>query len=262
MRDHIERHPELVAKVGTVFQFKLSSPDSAWTLDLKSCKGAVSQGAGEKPDCTLELTDADFVGMATGKLDAQKLYFGGKLKISGNVMASQKLEFLKKIDPEQAKAAVIAYRSGKGGATAAASAPAKGDAPAAASAPKAASASKGAGGGPGALAVIEALREALAARPELAKEVDGVLAIRVTAPESAWALDLTAGKAEVRQGAAQGAAATLTLAEEDLVALAKGAADARDLFLRGKLRIDGDVRVAQRLGFLKGLFHAGAGAQA
>jgi len=187
-------------------------------------------------------------------------------------MASQKLEFLKKIDPEQAKAAVIAYRSGKGGAPAAASAPAtasapaKGDAeasaPSAPSAPKAASASKGAGGGPGALAVIEALREALAARPELAKEVDSVLALRVTAPESAWALDLAGGKAEVRQGAAQGAAATLTLAEEDLVALARGAADARDLFVRGKLRIDGDVRVAQRLGFLKGLFHAGAGAQA
>ena len=44
------------------------------------------------------MSDADFMDMCTGKADAQKLYFGGKLKISGNVMASQKLDFLKKID--------------------------------------------------------------------------------------------------------------------------------------------------------------------
>ena len=41
--------------------------------------------------------------MVAGKADPQKLYFGGKLKISGDVMASQKLMFLKKIDPKQAR---------------------------------------------------------------------------------------------------------------------------------------------------------------
>ena len=57
----------------------------------------MTAGAEGQAECTLELSDADFFGMATGKLDPQKLYFSGKLKISGNIMASQKLTFLQKI---------------------------------------------------------------------------------------------------------------------------------------------------------------------
>jgi 3-hydroxyacyl-CoA dehydrogenase/3a,7a,12a-trihydroxy-5b-cholest-24-enoyl-CoA hydratase len=45
----------------------------------------------------------------------------------------------------------------------------------------------------------------------------------------------------------------LTLADEDLLALAKGTVAARELFQRSKLRVDGEVRVAHRLGFLKNL---------
>src|SRR5439155_6369405 len=81
---HFEKNPALVEKVKTVFQFKLASPDATWTIDAKN--GKVASGAGEKPDVTLELSDADFMAMCTGKADPQKLYFSGKLKISGNVM--------------------------------------------------------------------------------------------------------------------------------------------------------------------------------
>ncbi|MBL0197125.1 MAG: SCP2 sterol-binding domain-containing protein [Myxococcales bacterium] len=62
--------------------------------------------------------------MTSGKADPQKLYFGGKLKISGNVMASQKLTFLKKIDPAAAKE-VVAKLRGAGGARAPRRAPAR-----------------------------------------------------------------------------------------------------------------------------------------
>jgi hypothetical protein len=64
----------------TVFQFKLTNPDSAWVIDLKQRQGRRRAPSG-KADCTLELADADFLGMASGKADPQKLYFGGKLKI-------------------------------------------------------------------------------------------------------------------------------------------------------------------------------------
>ena len=40
--------------------------------------------------------------MDAGKADAMKLYMGKKLKIGGDVMASQKLMFLKSIDPKSA----------------------------------------------------------------------------------------------------------------------------------------------------------------
>jgi (3R)-3-hydroxyacyl-CoA dehydrogenase / 3a,7a,12a-trihydroxy-5b-cholest-24-enoyl-CoA hydratase / enoyl-CoA hydratase 2 len=45
----------------------------------------------------------------------------------------------------------------------------------------------------------------------------------------------------------------LTLEDGDLAAIAKTPDAARGLYQRGKLRVDGEVRAAHRLGFLKGL---------
>jgi 3-hydroxyacyl-CoA dehydrogenase/3a,7a,12a-trihydroxy-5b-cholest-24-enoyl-CoA hydratase len=241
--DHVERNPELAAKVQTIFQFKLTEPASSWALDLKNGKGSLSESTHDKPDVTLELSDADFFAMASGQADPQKLYFSGKLKISGNVMASQKLSFLKKIDPEHAKAAVLKAR---GGGTAAAAA---GGAPAAAG---------GGGGGGGAskgsqaAAIFDKLGQRLQKEPGLAKEVDGTVAFKVRGPDTDWVVSMK-GTPKVERGSDTKADATLTLADEDLVALAQGAATAQHLFQQGKLRVDGDVRFAQRLGFLKGL---------
>jgi len=61
--------------------------------------GSVTEGVAGKPACTLEMADGDFLAMATGQADAMKLFSTGKLKISGDVMASQKLGFLKKSHP-------------------------------------------------------------------------------------------------------------------------------------------------------------------
>jgi predicted lipid carrier protein YhbT len=47
--------------------------------------------------------------------------------------------------------------------------------------------------------------------------------------------------------------AVCTLDDADLAALASGKASAQNLYQQGKLRIDGDVSVGHRLGFLKGL---------
>jgi 3-hydroxyacyl-CoA dehydrogenase/3a,7a,12a-trihydroxy-5b-cholest-24-enoyl-CoA hydratase len=44
---------------------------------------------------------------------------------------------------------------------------------------------------------------------------------------------------------------TITLKDEDLAGLSAG--DVRGLYQHGKLRVDGDVSVAHRLGLLKGL---------
>src|SRR5581483_3327548 len=116
--------------VGTVFQFHLTGPDSSWVLDAKNGKGSVTAGTASA-DVTLTLSDADFLDMTSGKADAQKLYFGGKLKIAGNIMASQKLFFLKKVDPQAALAAIQKAR-GAAPAPAAPAAPAAPPPPAAA----------------------------------------------------------------------------------------------------------------------------------
>jgi 3-hydroxyacyl-CoA dehydrogenase/3a,7a,12a-trihydroxy-5b-cholest-24-enoyl-CoA hydratase len=239
IEDHISKHPELVTNVGKTFAFKLSSPDSAWTLDLKNAPGSVKPGAGAV-DCTLELADADFMAMTSGKADPMKLYMGGKLRISGDLMASQKLDFLKKIDPKEAQAAIMKKRGGGGGATAGATAA---SAPAATPAPKADAKAP---------AIMKALGERLGKNPGLAKEVGALLQLDVTNPDGHWILDFT-GAGAVREGTDAKATTKLRIDDADLVALTKDPSQVRSFFQRGKLRVDGDVTAAHKLTFLKDL---------
>jgi 3-hydroxyacyl-CoA dehydrogenase/3a,7a,12a-trihydroxy-5b-cholest-24-enoyl-CoA hydratase len=238
---HIETHPDLVGKVQTIFQWKLTGPDSQWAIDLRNGKGSCVRGTAEKPDVTMELSDADFLAMSSepdGMKLAMKLYMGGKLKISGNVMASQKLgDVLKGIDRE---AAMKAYLSKSGAAPQPAAA-----SPAPAAPPAAPKAGKTA-------AIFDALKDRLGKTPALAKEVGQVLAFKVKDAGKSYVVDLT-GAGAVSEGASDKAAATFTLEDEDLVALVKDPQRAKDLYMHGKLRADGDARLAQKLGFLKDL---------
>ncbi|MCW5836987.1 MAG: SCP2 sterol-binding domain-containing protein, partial [Labilithrix sp.] len=97
-------------------------------------------------------------------------------------------------------------------------------------------------------AILEALAARLAKTPNLAKEVGAKVALVVG--DKAWLLDLTgAGAIAEGKGAAD---VTLTLGDDDLVALAKGEG-LRELYQHGRVRIDGDPRVAHKLNFWKGL---------
>jgi 3-hydroxyacyl-CoA dehydrogenase/3a,7a,12a-trihydroxy-5b-cholest-24-enoyl-CoA hydratase len=231
---YVAKTPDLVKQVNMVYQFKLSSPDSAWVLDLKA--GNVKAGTGDKADCTLALSNSDWLDMVSGKADPMKLFQGGKLKISGNVMASQKLDFLKKIDKSS-----MPVPSGVEGPTASAA----GAAPAAAAeapasteviAPK----------------VFKALQERLAKNPGLAKEVDAVIAFKVKDAGFEFTAELKGGSPAVKPGFDAKAGTRIVLNDEALAALSKGES-AQTLFQHGQLRIDGDLAAAHRLGFLKQL---------
>jgi (3R)-3-hydroxyacyl-CoA dehydrogenase / 3a,7a,12a-trihydroxy-5b-cholest-24-enoyl-CoA hydratase / enoyl-CoA hydratase 2 len=65
-------------------------------------------------------------------------------------------------------------------------------------------------------------------------------------------VDLKNAPGSVKEGAAKDATTTIKLAEEDLIALARGDS-AEALHQHGKLRIDGEVPPAHKLAFLKGL---------
>ncbi len=231
IRDYIEKNPELSAKVQTVFGWKLTGPDSAWTIDLKSGKGAVVEGLQGAPDCTLELSNDDFMAMTSGKADPQQLYMGGKLKITGNVMASMKLGFLKKLDMNAAKAAIAAHRA-KGAA-----APTTTAAPAA---PKTAQAP----------AIADRLTSKLAeTKPSAAITVQ----LNVREPNSAWTIALGPQGSSITAGEADKPAATLTISDDDLTALARGQVTAQSLYQHGKLRVDGDARAAHHLSLAEGV---------
>ena len=215
----IKQNPDVVTKVGVVYLFKVGS--KAFVVDLKA--GAVTTG--EAPaECTLELAESDFLDLTQGKADPMKLFTTGKLKISGNVMASQKLQSLFKIDPSKAIEAVMKR---KGGAAPAASAPAAAAAPAAKKDPHAPK-------------IFAALEKRLADNPGLKNEVRAQVTFNIEGASKTFDLG---GDAK----------ATLSATDEDFVALVTGKETAKRLYQLGKLRVDGDVTVAHRLGFLKGL---------
>ena len=83
----------------TTFLFKLTEPDGAWTIDLKNAPGAVTEGAAARPTCTLELSRRRLHGDGDrqGRRD-EAVLDAASSRSRGDVMASQKLGFLKKID--------------------------------------------------------------------------------------------------------------------------------------------------------------------
>ena len=223
--DFLAARADMPGKVKTVYQFELKDPESVWTIDLKD-SGAVTEGETLPAGCTLTLSDADFLGMCAGELDAMGLFSSGKLAIAGDLMASQKLEFLQKIDPK-AVLAIAKARLGGGD-----------EAPAPAAAPKPAAKK----------AVAPALFDTLAEDPP-SRDAGGVIQFVVTSPDGLWYVDL--GEGSVTEGTASAVTSTLTLADADLAALAAGNATSRDLFQRGRLQIDGDLETVRDLEFLR-----------
>ncbi|XP_056130166.1 peroxisomal multifunctional enzyme type 2 [Lampris incognitus] len=92
--------PELVKKVGAVFGWEITKDGKTaakWTIDLKSDSGALHKGpCSGKADVTFTVSDKDFMEVVQGKLNPQKAFFAGKLRATGNIMMSQKLEVILK----------------------------------------------------------------------------------------------------------------------------------------------------------------------
>jgi 3-hydroxyacyl-CoA dehydrogenase/3a,7a,12a-trihydroxy-5b-cholest-24-enoyl-CoA hydratase len=208
-----------------------------WVLDVKNGKGSCAKGTTDKPDVTLELADSDFVAMATGQADPQKLYFGGKLKISGNIMASQKLEFLKKIDRDATTKAYLAKYG----------APAQSGAPAPAAATSTPPSSAISGGAPTKPSRTPGIVAALKSKG--GGDIAGTIQFQVKNPDAAFFVDAKSAG----EGTAKAATTTIRIDEDDLAAIVKGQANPLDLYMHGKLRVDGNVANAHKLGFLQNL---------
>ncbi|KAM7415977.1 hypothetical protein PAMA_018174 [Pampus argenteus] len=91
---------ELVKKVNAVFGWEITKDGknaAQWTIDLKNGGGSLHEGPySGKADVTFTVSDEDFMEVVQGKLNPQKAFFSGKLKVRGNIMLSQKLEVILK----------------------------------------------------------------------------------------------------------------------------------------------------------------------
>jgi hypothetical protein len=98
MAARIEQNPALVERVNATFRFNITGePGGSWLVDLKNAPGAVVEGNGASDtaaDCTITMTDDDFVGLASGSLNPMTAFAQGKVKVQGNPMLAMKLQSL------------------------------------------------------------------------------------------------------------------------------------------------------------------------
>lgn len=98
-------------------------------------------------------------------------------------------------------------------------------------------------------AIFEAIKERVKADPAKAKSVNGVFLYKITKNGDVvkeWTLDCKT--ANVSQGAPSGKVdTTLTVADDDFVEIALGKLNPQTAFMKGKLKIQGNIMLTQKL---------------
>jgi putative sterol carrier protein len=93
MPERLQAKPDVVSKIGAVYQFNISGPGGGqWSVDCTKPGGAVTGGTAAVAKCTVSCTDADFLNIVNGKLNPQMAFMSGKLKIQGDMGLAMKLQ--------------------------------------------------------------------------------------------------------------------------------------------------------------------------
>ncbi|XP_063700059.1 peroxisomal multifunctional enzyme type 2 [Culicoides brevitarsis] len=215
MQAKIDAKLEQVKKINGVFLYRILDNGAVakeWTLDLKN--GKIHEGKLDrvKIDTTLSVEDKTLMEIATGKLNPQAAFMKGKLKITGNIMLTQKLlPLLKEEGIGANKTSGTTLQSD---------------------------------------AIFNGIQDKINAQPEKAKSVNGVFLYKILHDGKVvkeWTLDLKNGK--IHKGHAKDIKidTTLTVADSDLVEIATGKLNPQSAFMKGKLKITGNIMLTQKL---------------
>jgi len=94
--------------------------------------------------------------------------------------------------------------------------------------------------------VFDAIADGIASEPGTVSKVGGVFHFKVS--DKSYTVDLKNGKGSVKSGAPEKADCTLTFGSEtDFVNLMTGKANGQNLFMQGKMKIQGNMGLAMKL---------------
>jgi len=86
---------EAAKEVDVIFQFNVKGPKGGnWIVEVKNKKCVIEEGDSSNPDCTLTISDDNFVKLFTGAMTSMKAFQSGKLSLDGDIMKSQLIEKL------------------------------------------------------------------------------------------------------------------------------------------------------------------------
>lgn len=93
INSRLQADPAKAAGITAAYAFDLSGDEGGpFHIVLGDGKGEAGAGAPENPGVTISMKDADFVDLATGKLDGTAAFMSGKLKIKGDMGLAMKLQ--------------------------------------------------------------------------------------------------------------------------------------------------------------------------
>jgi len=83
MPGRLQANPGLDREIGERIHFRIGGAGGGeWTLDCTGDEGTITQGLSGEPRMTVSCSDADFIQIATKKLNANMAAMSGKLRLS------------------------------------------------------------------------------------------------------------------------------------------------------------------------------------
>jgi len=92
--NRLQSDPSKVQGMNAVYAFDLADDQDGgqYHINLKDGSADVGPGTPENPNITITMKSADFVDLATGKLDGTMAFMSGKIKIKGDMGLAMKLQ--------------------------------------------------------------------------------------------------------------------------------------------------------------------------
>jgi len=83
LESKINSKPELLSGMDCIYQFMVGN--FAYNISIKGGKAVVAEGEAPSPNCTITISESDFIDMLAGNLNGQMAFLSGRLKVAGDI---------------------------------------------------------------------------------------------------------------------------------------------------------------------------------